>query len=61
MSIKKHTLDIIQMPMNEHKIMLKSLPAAFAEGCAACSFPVGFGSTGPAGDPSLSLPVVEQF
>lgn len=40
---------------------MSSLPAIFAEGCAACAFSVGFGSTGPAGDPSLPLLDVEQF
>lgn len=40
---------------------MSSLPAIFAEGCAACVFSVGFGSTGPAGDPSLPLLDVEQF
>ncbi len=39
----------------------ESLPAVFVEDCAACSFSVGFVSTGTAGGPSLSLPVVEQY
>ncbi len=54
-------LNVIQKPVNKYKNNAESLPAVFAEDWAACSFSVGFGSTGPAGDPSLSLPDVEQY